>query len=127
MSKDKDLQLILEKKLEEKRLNMIDRTTGVLDKTLTKVEQLQEEAGGEFNKAIDYYALKVADTILNNIRKDKELKLKENAERRDNASLFHQILKDAATGNITKEELDKLELYVKRDTPEEEQLRDKQG
>lgn len=82
------------------------KSQSIYDGLLEKAQRLQNKE--EFDKETDEFILKVADSAWNHVHKTLDRKLKARLVKKEEVSMFHQLLKDANSGN--KIDLDEIEI-----------------
>lgn len=60
----------------------------------------------------DNFALKVADLIIKNVQKQQEIQIKQRAAQKQEVSMFSQMLKDANSGELSIDDLEKIKMYI---------------
>lgn len=110
-------QIRLQKELKDFDANKMEYLTGLYKKSYDVMNDLLEKAQkihnkDEFNKEVDDYVLKVANTVWNQVHKAKELQIKERAAQKEEVSMFHQMLKDANAGNLSEDDLKEIRQHV---------------
>ena len=104
-----------EARRDEVLMDLYKRSTKLSSNILGKAEKLSQEQ--EFNKDTDPHVLKVFDTVLKRLQKERELSLRERLVKKEEISMFHQLLQDANTGNLSDDDIKALEYEARNNHP----------
>ena len=84
-------------------IELSQKSFGIFQGLLDKTAKLQDKE--KFQKEIDEFSLKVADTAWKQAHKHQDRVLKERQVNKEEVSMFHQLMKDANSGNLNEIEI----------------------
>ena len=97
-----------EDSLNDYMIDMTKKSQGLYNALLEKAAKLQNKE--EYDKEIDNFTLKLADSAWTQVHKYQDHELKKRLVKKEEVSMFHKMLKDANSGNVTPEDLNEIEV-----------------